>query len=389
MRRLAAIVLLLALALAPSGAPAQQQPYEIQTILTQTGPAAFIGQAQAKSLDLIEKVINKRGGVRGRPVKFVINDDQSNPQVVAQIVSRLQSLKVPVIFGPTLASLCAAAMAITAKTGPLLWCNGPGIYPPAKSFVLATGATQNDAMLVLVRYFRERGWTRLGLLVATDTSGQGYDQGVTYALARPENKDVQVVAREFMNNTDVSTSAQWAKIKAANPQAVLTLASGAPWGTMMRGYTDSGLDVPVAGGNGNLSYAQLAQYKSFLPREVFFPSMLSLVPGGVRPGPIKNAQDVYFTTFKDAGLKPDGGFNTVWDPAMILIRALNDLGPSATAEQLHDYMIGLHGYVGINGVYDYRDGLQRGVGLNSMMVSRYDNEKQEFVAVTRAAGLLK
>jgi hypothetical protein len=98
---------------------------------------------------------------------------------------------------------------------------------------------------------------------------------------------------------------------------------------------------------------------------------------------------LFFNTFREVGIKPDAGFNTIWDPALLLIRMLNVLGPSATAEQLRDHVVNLHGWVGINGVYDYRDGLQRGVGINSLMISRYDNEKQEFVPASRAAGYLK
>jgi hypothetical protein len=39
---------------------------------------AFIGKEEQPSLGIIERLVNQSGGVRGRPIKFVIADDQSN-----------------------------------------------------------------------------------------------------------------------------------------------------------------------------------------------------------------------------------------------------------------------------------------------------------------------
>jgi branched-chain amino acid transport system substrate-binding protein len=95
---------------------------------------------------------------------------------------------------------------------------------------------------------------------------------------------------------------------------------------------------------------------------MYFPGTPSIAENAVRNGPIKDAQSIYFKAFKDAGVKPDLGYNIAWDPTMLLIHALRVLGPSATAQQLRDYVVNLHGWAGINGIYDFRDGLQRGVG---------------------------
>ena len=86
----------LALVFAPAAsapALAQTSPYEINVILALTGAAAFIGTAEQKSLQLLEASTNKAGGIKGRPVKFVIVDDQSNPQVTVQLANGLIAKK--------------------------------------------------------------------------------------------------------------------------------------------------------------------------------------------------------------------------------------------------------------------------------------------------------
>lgn len=389
-RFVAAILVGLTIAV-PAGtiAAADKTPYEINAVISQTGPAAFIGTSESKMLGIIETLANKQGGIDGHPVKFLINDDQSNPLLAVQFVNKLVAQKVPVIYGPGFVGTCSAVMALTMKDGPVTWCLAPGIYPQAGGYVFSVQANTDDTVLVLIRYFRERGWKRIAVVATTDASGQAYDHGVKFALLQPENKDVDVVAYEHMNPTDISAAAQVARVKAANPQAVLTLATGTPWGTIMRGLSDGGVNAPVGGGNGNLIINQLNQYAAFLPTEMYFPGNIAVAPDSISKGPIADAQAVYFKAFADAGLKPDLGYNIGWDPAMLLIDTLRKLGPNATAQQIRDHLVTLHGWAGIAGIYDFRDGMQRGVGPRSLVIDRWDKTKSRFIAVSRPAGFLK
>jgi branched-chain amino acid transport system substrate-binding protein len=379
------------LALSVSGAShaADQAPYEINVILSSTGPAAFVGQSFLKTLGVEEPLINRQGGINGRPVKFVINDDGSNPQNTVQIVSRLTAANVPVILGPGFAATCAATMPLVSEKGPVTYCWSPGVYPPRGSYMFSAGASTDDAMRTLLRYFKSRGWTRLGMLASTDVSGQAWDRGVRYTQAFPDGKDIEIVAWEHMNVTDVSVAAQLARIKAANPQAFLAMAVGTPLGTIMRGVNDIGLNMPIGVANGNMIIPQLVSYKAFLPPELYFPGFLSIVPHSVGPGPIDEAQKPFFAAFKQGGIVPDAANQNAWDPPMLIVSALRKLGTNVSARELRDYLLQLHGFVGINGIYDFRDGLQRGVGLNALVVDRWDRDKEAFTPVSRPGGYAK
>jgi branched-chain amino acid transport system substrate-binding protein len=365
---------------------ADEPPYVLNGIFSQTGPAAFVGSAQMKTLVLLESIVNKQGGIHGRPIKFEFADDQSSPQIALQIVTRLVAEKAPIIFGPSVVPTCAAAMSLVARSGPLLWCFSPAIFPPPNSYVFSAGPTIDAAGLALVRFMRNHGWKRLAAISSNDGSGQAFDHAINFALAQPENKDVQMLVYEHMNPADISVAAQMARIKAANPQAVLTLATGSPWGTIMRGLNDAGIDVPVGGGHGNAVYSELTQYRSFLPRELYFPGLAALAPNSIGRGPVAEAQKPFFAAFEEAGIKPDIGLTTAWDPGLIVIDALRKLGPSATAQQLREEILNLHGWVGINGVYDFSDGLQRGLTVQAIVIDRWDKTKDAFVAVSRPGG---
>ncbi len=374
--------------LAPASG-ADRAPYEINAVLSLSGQAAFLGSSQARTLGILATTVNRRGGIKGRPIAFRFSDDQSNPVVALQLVNRLIGDHVPLIFGPGFVATCSATMPVAMKNGPVMWCMAPGIYPERGSYVFSTQATTDDTVAVMVRYARLRGWKRIAVISSTDASGQSYDHGVAAAAALPENRDVQIVVHEHVNPTDLSAAAQVARVKAANPSVLFTLATGTSWGTIMRGVAEGGLTIPIAAGNGNLIVSQLEQYRAFLPAEMYFGGNIAVAPDSIGKGPIRDAQAVYFGALRAAGVQPDIATNIAWDPAMILISALRELGTSASAQQIRDYIVNLHGWAGTNGMYDFRDGGQRGLGQRSQVIDRWDKTRHEFVAMSRPAGYLK
>jgi len=148
-------------------------------------------------------------------------------------------------------------------------------------------------------------------------------------------------SRKHFNLSDVSVSAQMARIKAANPQALLTWTVG----RLRHGTTrhrGCRLDIPIFGSNGDMVVEQLSQYKSFT-RRMIFSAVLPFAQSSLGNGPVKDAQKVYFDAFKAAGLTPNFPNTLAWDPALIVFDALRHAGatrPAANSRIHH----GLHGF---------------------------------------------
>jgi branched-chain amino acid transport system substrate-binding protein len=384
------LALLLVLpAAAPAPALAQPAPYEINAILALTGAAAFIGGAELKALQILEDITNKAGGIKGRPIKFVWVDDQSNPQVSLQLTNALIAKKIPVIMGPSFTATCLADGPVLAKTGPVDYCFSPSISPAAGSYQYSsTVATRNDARAVL-HFYRDRGWTRIALMTTTDASGQQFETYFDEAMALPENASMKAVTHEHWAGSDLNITAQAERIKASGAQAMIGWSAGTATGTLLRGLHDSGVDLPISCGNGNMIHAQLAQYASFLPTNLYFPGRRSLVLDPSAPKAVHATEVTYFDAFKAAGVQPNIASTLAWDPALLIIDALKKLGTDASAEQLNNYIQHLNGWAGINGIYDFRDGSQRGIGIDGVIMDRWDPAKADFVAVSKSGGGLK
>lgn len=380
--------LLLALALlAPAGPSRAAEPYEINVLLSETASGAFLGNRMMTALHVLEKVTNAHGGIHGRPIHFAIQDDQTNPVTAVQLTNALIAKHVPVILGSSLSATCSAMEALVAKDGPVEYCFSPIISGPAGGYLFSSSAGSDSIAAGIVRFYRESGWTNIAVMTSTDASGLDFERQLNLALAAPENRSMHVLAREHFAPADLSVSAQIANIKAAKPQALLSFATGTPFGTVLHAFFDAGLTMPISTSGGNMIYEQMAQYKAFTPRSLYFPTTRGDAPNPkLRPGPIKDAQTLYFSAFAANHERPDHATGIAWDPASIVVEALRKLPPDPTPGQLRAYLENLHGYAGINGIYDFRDGSQRGIGKNSVVIYRWDVDKQRPDVVSGAAG---
>ena len=363
-------------------------PYELNAIIPLTGGGAFLGSDYVEVFKAMELLINSSGGIAGHPLKFVTADTQSNGQVDVQLVNGLIAKHVPVFIDGAPATVCQASLPLVEKSGPVDYCLSPAIHPPIGGYAFTVNASTFDLASVSLRNFRERGWKRVATLTSTDASGQDYDRAIPAVLALPENRDLHLVAQEHFNPSDISVAAQVARIKAADPQVLLALTTGTSLGTVFRALRDAGVNVPVSTNSPNMTYAQMSAYAASLPTALYFPTLRAMTPNETLPGPLHDAQAVYLKAFRAIGVKPDGGHANAWDATMIVINAVRHLGPNATAQEIRDYILHLHGYVGANGIYDFTNSTS-GLGQNSAIVAQWIPAKTTWIQVSKPRGFLK
>ncbi len=368
---------------------AAAEPYEVNVSLGQTGQGALLGSQIRVSLRLIEAMTNRQGGIKGRPLKFVISDDQTNPQIAVQLFNGFITSKAPIVIGPSLTAPCLAITPLVSANGPLTWCQTPSVEPARGSYIFTVSASLFDDIDVIVRYFRLKGFNRIGIITGNDATGQNVERGVATALSRAENKGLHVVASERFGLADINVAAQMSRLKAANPDAIIAWSTGSPWGTLLHGISDSGISVPIAGSPGNMLYTQMAQFVDILPAKLIFPGPSALKRGGAKLGPVRDAQDAFYREFDSIGVRPDFGNLICWDAVNIAVNALKHIGPNATANQLRDYIENVHGWAGTQGVYDFADGRQRGVGENAVSMMSWNAAKKDWNLESRPSGYLK
>jgi len=240
----------------------------------------------------------------------------------------------------------------------------------------------------VVRYYRMKGWTKLATLMSTDGSGQDGDRAVDTVLAYPENASMTKVDVEHFNPGDVSVSAQIANIKASGAQAMIAWTTGQPAATVFKGMVQDGLDIPVAPTSGNQTFAAMAQWTDFLPKQLVLASALYPEHAGVLkldPRIEKKQQEMY-AILKARGLRADNQVATSWDAGLIIVAGLRQLPPNATAAQLRDFIADLKDFAGVDGVYDFTKYPERGLGPDGSTVTTYDVATKSWKWLSKPGG---
>jgi branched-chain amino acid transport system substrate-binding protein len=383
MRRLALLPIFVAAA-----ASARAQSYDINVILPLSGPGAYGGQTHQKGLQILEGVENKAGGINGRPVHFVFFDDQSSPQVAVQLSTTLAAQNVPVVLGSDLSAMCRAMAPIFAN-GPVQYCISPAIHPPKDSYTFSGNIDSKDLLAANLHFIRDKGWNRIAMLSTTDASGQDNDAGYYADMKLPENKNLTLVDAEHFNPTDINVGAQLTRINAAHPQVLIISVPGAPFATALRGMSAADmLDLPVVSTSANMVTSQLEEYKPFIPKNLYFAGFGYAV-GMARDDRGLQAVHTFADALKAAGITMDVQVGLPWDPGAIVIDALRHLGTNASAKQVRDYIEGLHDYPGIIGLYDFRDGSQRGLTMADAIMVRWDGATSSWSAASKFGGGLQ
>ncbi len=386
-----AIVVTIAILVLLSTAPPQRvsaagAPYNINVILSATGPGAFLGAVQVQGLGLLEQETNQAGGIAGRPIHFVISDDGTSPQAAVQLASGLIAQHVPVILGSTLSASCKAMAPLMTNT--VEYCFSPAIDPTPGGNVFSAMIATPDLFRASVRYARLHGFTRIATITPTDATGQDGDRAMATAMSAPENASMKLVAAEHFAPGDLTITAQVAQLRTADSQFIIAWASGTSISTVLRGITDAGITAPVLTSTANETFAQMEALQSVLPKGgLLFPATELARYDLLRPGPLKAAQTKYLEAFKKINRVAQPSAQTAWDPASVIIDTLKHVGVNASAQQIHNYIEKIHDFAGVIGIYNYTDGSQRGIGLNSVVVEQWSPKKKDWFAVSSSGGI--
>src|SRR5580700_4503680 len=85
----------------PSVQAQQGEPIKIGAVVALTGPGAGLGQPERNGMLLAEKDVNDKGGVKGRPIKILVEDDGSKADNAKNKAEQLIfDEKVVTILGP-------------------------------------------------------------------------------------------------------------------------------------------------------------------------------------------------------------------------------------------------------------------------------------------------
>ncbi len=115
-----------ALIISVNGCSNKNEPIKIGVLLPLTGAQANFGEMEKNSYELYKEKVNAEGGIKGRTLEFVYEDDTGKPDVGRSGAEKLINVnKVPLITGGYSSSVTFAACAVAQQNRiPFLVCTG-------------------------------------------------------------------------------------------------------------------------------------------------------------------------------------------------------------------------------------------------------------------------
>src|SRR5262245_52982728 len=113
--------LLFAAAALPALAQTAGAPVKVGSTLALTGPLAATGIVHKIVGEIYVEQLNKGKGLLGRPVEWVLKDDQSKPDVTRTLYEQLITVdKVDLFMGPYATGGILSAMAVAERYNKIL-----------------------------------------------------------------------------------------------------------------------------------------------------------------------------------------------------------------------------------------------------------------------------
>jgi branched-chain amino acid transport system substrate-binding protein len=187
--------------------------------LSLTGPGSGLGLPMQNEFKLWPQTI------AGEKVNLIILDDASDPgKGVSNAKRFITEDHVDMIIGSCLTPVAAAMAPVAAEAKTVQLAASPVGVPPGQDQWLFRLPQSNDVMAhAMVAHMKKLGVKTVGFLGYTDAYGELWLKAIT---AEGEKNGIKVVATERFARTDTSVTPQALKLVAANPDAMLVVASG-------------------------------------------------------------------------------------------------------------------------------------------------------------------
>ncbi|MBP7000414.1 ABC transporter substrate-binding protein [Amaricoccus sp.] len=343
-----ALAMLAALGLA-SAASAE---IRIGVTVSETGPAAFLGDPEAKTLKMMADKVNAEGGINGEEIALTLYDDGGDPNKARTFATRLveDDEVVAIIGGTTTGTTMSIIPVVEDAEIPFISLAGAiEIIDPVKEWVFKTPHTDRMACQKIFEDMKARGITKIGMISGTDGFGASMRK---HCLEVVGDYGIEILADESYGPTDADMTPQLTNIKnTAGIEAVLNPGFGQGPSIVTRNYQQLAVGLPLYQSHGVASKGFIDLAGADAAEGVRLPGTALLVGDLLPEGdPQKPVVAAYVAEYQAAnGEAPSTFGGYAHDAFAILVDALKRAGSSDPAD-IRDAIEATAGLAGTTGV---------------------------------------
>ncbi|MBE0615632.1 MAG: ABC transporter substrate-binding protein [Burkholderiales bacterium] len=349
-----------------AGTAIAADPIKVGSFLSVTGPAAFLGDPEQKTLELYVEKINAAGGVLGRKLELVAYDSGGNAEKARTFVKRLiEQDKVDVIVGgSTTGETMAVVPLVEAAQVPFISLAGAVvIVEPVKKWVFKTPHTDRMACEKIFIDMQSRKFSKIALI----SGPGGFDKSMRgQCLGVAKKYGIEVIADETYGGGDTDMTAQLTKIKnTAGVQAVLNAGFGQGPAIVTKNYRQIGVSMPLYQSHGVAS-KEFIKLAGPAAEGVRLPAAALLVADSLPQSDAQRSVVVSYKNEYESRFKSEvstfGGH--AYDGLYIVVEAMKKAGGTDKAK-VRDAIEATHGFMGTAGVFNMSPTDHMGLDLSA------------------------
>ena len=349
-------------------------PIRIGAVVSASGPAAFLGDPEAKTIRLRVEELNKAGGVLGRQIELTLYDDGGDANKARTFATRLieDDKVVAMVGGSTTGTTMAMIPVFEEAKVPFVSLAGAiEIVEPVRGFVFKTPHTDKTACEKIFEDMKARNLTKVGMISGTDGFGKSMR---AQCLRVIKNYGITIVADESYGATDSDMTPQLNKIKnTVGLQAVVNPGFGQGPAIVTRNFGQLSIGLPLYQSHGvaSKSFIDLAGPAA---EGVRLPAPALLVadklPDSDRQKAVVTAYKASYEKATGQPVSTFGGY--AYDGMQIVVEAIQR-AKGAEPQKIRDALEATKGYVGVTGIYTMSATDHLGLGTESFRMLEVRN----------------
>src|SRR5947209_11048772 len=356
-----------AILLASISGAAAQDVYKIGMSAGLTGYAATVDRAWRDGVEIAIAAVNAKGGIAGKKVELIVEDNKSEPQEAVTVYRKMISSDNVNMFasGCVSAGNFAAAPIVVRAEKPMVLCSILPPQPDQVKWAFTTIPPPRFEVETRLEYLQKKTQVKkIGVL--HDPSPYA---NLQKAAAEKEAKDfgLEVVGIEQYKTDDADLSPQIQKMYAAGARAILKIGLGGTTLTAAKNIKQLGLDMLML-----TSVEDLAVFRpvaEVLGDKFFFVASPSQVYEALPDSPMKAEITKFLVPWKAKYQDRDPNWAARgWDGVQITAKAIEQ-GKSFEGAKVRDQIETISGFQGTTGVYNMSPTVHQGITVNPFLLA--------------------
>jgi len=239
------------LLLAPGCSKKETGVIKIGAIIPLSGPFAAYGEPVRDGMFLAVELINAEGGINGRKIEIILEDDGGDPKTSVNAFTKLATVsKVPIVIGPLSSGASMATAPLADRYGVVQLSTLAGTIDLSKAgdFVFRIYPSSEVGSHYIANVAVERFQAKsVAILYPNNSFGVTSNKFISEVMSEA---GIDIVTVETYNDGDRDFRTQLAKIKRANPDLLLCSAYYEDGAQILVQAQQLGLSIPVLGEDG-------------------------------------------------------------------------------------------------------------------------------------------